>query len=303
MRRLCTSARAVANFVGYSQSSHMSDHVLRALTDDGAFRVVVVQATDTAQGVVSAQKAKDAQAKLLAEVLTGTVLVRETMSPDLRVQGILEGEDKNGRIIADAFPDGSVRGLVQLPKSGEIVLGERSMLQMMRTLHNGELAQGVVSIDPKDGISGALMQYMQASEQVTSFIAVGAIVTGDVVSSAGGYIVQLLPEVDEGPLMVMTERLRDFESIYGLLVSGNAAPERLLEELLYLMPHTRVGESAVRFECKCSEERLALSLATLPKRDIAELVSDGVPLEIDCDYCGRHYRFAAERLRGLLATS
>ncbi len=281
----------------------MSDHVLRALTDDGAFRVVVLDATETSQGVVTAQKATDARAQLLAEVLTGTVLVRETMSPDLRVQGIFQGHDGKGRIIADSFPDGTTRGLMQLPKEGDITLGDHAVLNMMRTLHNGELSQGVVSVDPREGISGALMQYMQASEQVTSFIAVGAIVRGSVVARAGGYIVQLLPEVGEGPLMVMTERLREFESIYGLLGAGNAEPNKLLEELLHLMPHTKVGESEVRFECKCSEERLALSLATLPKRDIAELLADGAPLEIDCDYCARHYRFAPERLRGLLATS
>ncbi len=285
----------------------MGDHVLRALTDDGAFRVVVLQSTDAAQGAIDAQRVVAPRAKLFAEMLTGTVLVRETMSPDLRVQGILQGQDRKSRIIIDSFPDGATRGLIQVPshvpKDSELPLGEGSMLQMMRTLHNGELSQGVVSVDPADGISGALMQYMQASQQVTSFIAVGALVDETTVKSAGGYIVQLLPEVGEGPLMVMTERLREFPSITDLLANGGADPKKLVAELLYLMPHTLVSESTVRFECKCSEERLALSLATLPKHDILDLVSDGTPLEIDCDYCGRHYRFAPERLRGLLATS
>jgi molecular chaperone Hsp33 len=280
----------------------MADHVVRALTDDGAFRVVVVEATSSAQGVAQAQNATGARAKLLAEMVTGTILVRETMAPDLRVQGILQGHDQKSRIVADSFPDGSARGLVQLPPESEIALGDRALLQMMRTLRNGELAQGVVSADTGSGISGALMQYMQASEQVASFVAVGALVEGGV-TAAGGYLVQLLPEAGEGPLMVMTERLRDFESIDSLLARGAADPSSLLEELLYLMPHTQVGKSALRYECKCSEERLTASLATLPKQDIKELVQDGLPLEIDCDYCGRHYRFSPERLRGMLAAS
>lgn len=282
----------------------MRDHVVRAITDDGAFRVVVVQSTSVAQGVVAAQNAKGARAKLLADMVTGTVLVRETMAPDLRVQGILQGEDRKSRMVADSFPDGAVRGLVQVAPTAEVTLGERSLLQMMRTLHNGELAQGVVNASRDGGISGALMQYMQASEQVTSFIAVGALFEDDGrVKAAGGYIVQLLPEAIEGPLMVMTERLKEFDTIETLLARDGADPEHLLGELLYLMPHTLVGEGEVFYECKCNEERLALSLATLPKKDIRELLADGAPLEIDCDYCGRHYRFSPERLRGLLVTS
>jgi len=72
------------------------------------------------------------------------------------------------------------------------------------------------------------MEYMQASEQVVSFVAVGAILNEDVVTRAGGYIVQLLPEVGEGPLMVMTERLKDFPTIHDLLERGEAEPEHLL---------------------------------------------------------------------------
>ena len=280
------------------------DHALRAITEDGAFRVVCIHTTETTQAVVAAQKASGPRAKLLADMVTGAVLVRQTMSPDLRVQGILQGHDPKTRIVADAFPDGSVRGLVQARAGAEIELGERSVLQMMRTLHNGEIQQGIVRAEAGSGISGALMEYMQSSEQVVSFIAVGTVLEdGGAVRSTGGYIVQLLPEVGDGPLMVMTERLKEFPPIEDLLARGHASPEELMAELLYAMPYEIVGRDLVRFECKCSDERLLHSLASLPKADIRELLEDGQVLEIDCDYCGRHYRFAPEKLRGMLASN
>ncbi len=281
----------------------MIDYVLRGLTDDGAFRVVALQATATAQGAVHAQKCSGPRARLLSEMLVGTILVRETMSPGLRVQGILQGNDRKSRIIADSLPDGSSRALLQVAPDRELELGEHAMLQMMRTLQNGELGQGLVSANVNGGMSGALMQYMQASEQVVSFIAVGAVVSGDVVQAAGGYIVQLLPGAPEGPLMVMTERLRAFESIDALLASGGADPAVLLGEVLYGMEWSEVGRSEVCFACHCSEERLVASLSSLPKHDIAELLEGGAPLDIDCDYCGKHYCFAPERLRGLVAAN
>ncbi len=281
----------------------MIDLVVRAITADGAFRVIAVRTTQTAKDVAAAQKAEGPRARLLAEMLTAAVLVRETMAPDLRVQAILQGDDPKTRIVADSFPDGTTRGLVQLRNGMDVSLGDRSVLQMMRTLHNGQIQQGVVSARASGGISAALMEYMQASEQVVSFAAVGAIGDDAGVTSAGGYIVQLLPEVGEGPLMVMTERLKDFPSIESLLHAGEAEPERLLSEVLYGMPYDEVGRGELRFECRCSEERLLTTLMSLPRADIRELVtgvSAGEALEIDCDYCQRHYRIAPERLRGVL---
>jgi molecular chaperone Hsp33 len=280
-----------------------SDLVVRAITADGAFRVIAVRTTQTAEDVASVQKAQGARARLLAEMLTAVVLVRETMAPDLRVQGILQGDDPKTRIVADSFPDGTTRGLVQLRNGTDVALGDRAVLQMMRTLHNGQIQQGMVQARETSGISGALMEYMQASEQVISFAAVGAVASESGVASAGGYIVQLLPEASEGPLMVMTERLKDFPPIQDLLAAGEASPEHLLREVLYGMPYDEVGRGTLRFECRCSEERLLATLLSLPRADIRELVTGigpGEVLEIDCDYCQRHYRIAPERFRGVL---
>jgi molecular chaperone Hsp33 len=280
-----------------------SDLVVRAITADGAFRVIAVRTTETAKDVAAVQKAQGSRAKLLAEMLTAAVLVRETMAPDLRVQGILQGDDPKTRIVADSFPDGTTRGLVQLRNGTDVALGQRAVLQMMRTLHNGQIQQGMVQASETGGISAALMEYMQASEQVISFAAVGAVAREDGVLSSGGYIVQLLPEASEGPLMVMTERLKDFPPIQDLLAKNEASPEHLLSEVLYGMPYDEVGRGTLRFECRCSEERLLATLLSLPRPDIRELVTGihpGEVLEIDCDYCQRHYRISPERLRGVL---
>jgi molecular chaperone Hsp33 len=205
-------------------------------------------------------------------------------------------------MVADAHPDGSSRGLVQLASSAKtMAVGRRGLLQVARTLHNGALHQGVVSVPEGGSISGALMRYMQDSEQVVSVIAVGCELGEDgAVRAAGGYILQLLPEVGEGPLMVITERMRDFEKMEPLFASGAADPEQLLAEILYGMPYTRVGTDPLRFGCNCSQARVAASLASLPKNDIREMIQDGRMLEIGCDYCGREYRMAPEQLRGLL---
>ena len=291
-------------------SPKSDDKALRAITDDGAFRVIALRTTHTVRGAIEAQKLKGDDARLFAELLTGSILIRETMAPDLRVQCILQASEKGGRMIADAHPDGTTRGIAQLVTSTqegailgskEIRLATGALLQVARTLHNGAIHQGVVKVPDGGSISGAIMAYMQDSEQVVSVAAVGCALDDDGnVSSSGGYILQLLPEVGEGPLMVITERLQDFERIENLLERGAADPETLLEEILYGMPYTTTGEDPLRFGCNCSTTRVTASLATLPRKEIQNFIDDGRLLEIGCDYCGKQYKIAPEQLRGLL---
>jgi molecular chaperone Hsp33 len=309
-----------------SEPSALSgDRVLRAISDDGAFRVIAARTTETVRGAVAAQKAKGALAARFGELLTGTILVREAMAPNLRVQGILKGQGK-GSLVADAHPDGSSRGLVSFGgKGNEAVIGPGSKLQVMRTLPGGSMHQGVIELPfdnevprprslGEDGISmpkvrnwgpiaAGFMAYMQDSEQVVSTIDVATVMDGDEIVLAGGYIVQLLPEVERGPLMVMAERLADFESLEALLRESEGSPEHLVEEILYGMPFTRLEESKLRFGCHCNQVRVLGSLATLPKHDIEELIADNEVLEISCDYCGKDYPIAPGLLRSLLTPS
>ena len=279
------------------------DTVLRAITDDGAFRVIAADTTATVRGALEAQQPEGVDlVRTFADLLTGAVLVRESMAPDNRLQAILQGDDPRVRMIADTHPDGATRGLIQLPANTKTMpLGERGVLQVARTLHNGQLHQGVIQVPQgTPTISSAYMAYMQESEQVVTVMAVGCHITAGEVVAAGGYMVQLLPEVEEGPLMVMTERLKNFEDIIPLLARGAASPEALLSETLYGMPYTKVGERTVHFGCRCSPERLAGSLASLPRSDIESLMEGGKTLEIQCDYCRKNYEFTMDQLRNLL---
>jgi molecular chaperone Hsp33 len=279
------------------------DTVLRAITDDGAFRVIAADTTATVRGAIAAQRAEGTElVRTFADLLTGAVLVRESMAPDNRLQAILQGDDQRSRMVADTHPDGATRGLIQLPQGTKsFSLAKRGVLQIARTLYNGQLHQGVVQVPTTNAtISGALMAYMQESEQVVTMVAVGAHLAGGEVVAAGGYMVQLLPEVEEGPLMVMTERLKDFEDIVPLLARGAASPEALLAETLYGMPYTKVGDRTVRFGCNCSPERLAGSLASLPRADLESLLVGGKTLEVQCDYCHTNYEFTMDQLKTLL---
>lgn len=273
------------------------------MTDDGGFRVMTVRTTDTVREVLRLQGVTGAVARTLADLVTGTVLVRETMSPDYRVQGVVHGAERSGVLVADCHPDGGSRGLVQRRGDGAVRVERGAVLEMMRTLPRGGVHKGVVAVPDEGGVSSALMAYMQESEQVVSMVAVGTVMDGDTVRAAGGYLVQLLPELSEAMLAIMTERLHDLPSLDGMLRDEATTPATLMAELLHAMPHTQLADSALGFQCRCDAVRMMASIATLPRHEVLEMVNEGKPLEITCDYCLREFRLDPEQLRGLLRRS
>ena len=278
------------------------DTVLRAMTNDGAFRVIVVESTQTVRGANECQRAQGRETTVFGDLLTGTVLFRETMSPQLRVQGIAKPENGQGQLVADSHPSGDVRGLIQR-RTGQpqVEIGSGSTLRMLRSLQDGSINQGIVALGEKATISEGLMIYMQQSEQIVTMVAVGGVLGADgKISRAGGYLIQLLPGVPRGPLMVMTERLLDYQNIEPLLRRDDFSPRWLLGELLFKMDYTELQQSEIRFNCWCDELRVVASLATLPRSDLEELLAANEPLEIECDYCHKEYRIAPSQLRGLL---
>jgi len=282
------------------------DSVLRAMTNDGAFRVVAARTTDTALGVIASQKLFGAIAEDMANLVTTAVLYRETMAPSLRVQCIVRFDEGAGQLIADSHPEGWNRGLLQAG-SGDArpdIREVRATLEMMRTLPNSDLHRGIVEMPESGNLSEAFMRYMQLSEQIVSMISLGSMVEGDR-PAAGGFVVQLLPEANEADaaLATMTNRLKDFVEIRPRLQESDGSPSRLIEAILEGMPFTWLHGSEVRFGCQCSQVRVMTTLSILDRSAVQELVEEGEPLSIECDYCGASYTVEISQLRGLLSAS
>ena len=280
------------------------DSALRAMTDDGAFRVVTVRTTDTVQRMLEVQSLRGTAAQRLGELLTGAVLVRETMAPDYRLQALLRSADNRTRLVADSHPDGGSRGLITRSPDGPAELSiAGGTLEVVRTLFNGELHRGVVGVPADGGMSEALMSYLQTSEQVASMLSVACVLDGTHVVAAGGYLVQLLPEVGRGPLTIMAERLSEFRDIGPLLARTDAALSPLLEGLLFGMPFTRLTEHPLSWKCRCSTVRVMSSLATLSRSELSELMEGERNIELSCDFCGQTYNVSPAQLMGLLDQS
>lgn len=276
-----------------------ADLCLRAMTVENGFRAMAVRSTDTVRCAINTQHVQGKAAQLFAELMTGAVLLRQTMAPRLRVQAMLKHLD-SGSMVADSHPDGMTRGLVNLRGQSSLELGAQTQLRVVRELPNGELHQGVVATSAEHGLSASLTTYMARSEQVETVIGVGSIFEERHLVHAGGYIIQHMPDADLEVLAALTQRLEGLPAIDNLLDEAAGQPEELLAHVLEDIDFDILQRHDVHFGCNCSTERFVRSLATLGRQQLEALSANDEPLDITCDYCAEEYRISSTRLRTLL---
>lgn len=278
------------------------DRVLRAMTEDGAFRVLAARTTDTVREILAAQQVQGVTAEFLGDVVTAGVLIRETMAPGNRVQ-VIYSDVVGSALVCDARPEGRTRGLAQVAELADAFApGPGGTLQVVRLMHGNKPHQGVVESGDQGDVAEAVMRYFHHSEQVTSMVAFATVLGDDGhLVEAGGFVVQLLPEVTEPPLKAMTERLEKFGPLGPRLAATHGDVEALLAGLLEGEEHTLLADDPVEFHCGCDRSRAVAAAATLGEDDLRGLLEREEELGIDCDYCRTNYVVGPDDYRKLLA--
>jgi len=171
--------------------------------------------------------------------------------------------------------------------------------------------QGVVPLEDAQGrrferLSDALQFYMLQSEQLDTVLVLAA---NDQV--AAGLLVQRMPVKGEANLAAATESAEAGHDQIGLNEEYNRiatlASSLTREELLTLDVDTilrrlfweeklvrfepQQHDTAPRFACSCSRERVAGMLRTLGLDEIEGIVQEQGQIEVGCEFCGQQYRF------------
>ncbi|RDV38601.1 Hsp33 family molecular chaperone HslO [Bradymonadaceae bacterium TMQ3] len=264
------------------------DQGLRAMSEDGSFRVIAINATTTARGILEAQRAGSEISPRLAELTTATVLLRLAMSPDYRLQTVLKHSDR-GSLVADSHPNGVTRALVQQERDDTIPLGASTLLSVHRDTYTGKLHQGIVETLEGYGLGESIAGYLKQSEQINSVVGLRTLFDDQgQLTYAGGFLVQLLPDAHVDTLAVVTERLEQ-TGTQKVFEVGSFENEGMLAAIFEEVPYRILGEDRFGFGCNCSEERILGALATLSPAERAELAASDEPIEIGCDYCNVTY--------------
>lgn len=205
---------------------------------------------------------------------------------------------------------GQVKGYVREPQV-DLPLNPKGKLDVSGALGPGFLnvIRDIGMREPYNGqthlVSGEIAEdltyYYATSEQIPSSVGLGVLVDREAqVRQAGGFIIQVMPFAEETVIDQLESSLQQTHSITDLMEQG-MLPEDVLHHLLGDLDLEITDRlDTAQYYCNCSKERVFKAIASIGRKDIEEMVADKEPIEVNCQFCGSHYRFDTEDLAQLL---
>ena len=290
--------------------SEYKDYMVRATAADSQIRAFAVTARDLVEQARRYHNTSPVITAALGRLLTGGVMMGTMMKGEddlltlqIKCRGVAQG------LTVTADSQGSVKGYplvsdVILPANaqGKLDVGGAlgpGILSVIKDLGLKEPYVGQVALQTSE-IAEDLTYYFAVSEQVPSAVGLGVLMNRDnTVKQAGGFIIQLMPNTEESVIAALERKVAKVSSVTDLLEQG-ATPETLLEQILGDFGIEATEQIPVKYFCGCSKERVTRAIASIGKMDIQEMIDDNEPIEVNCQFCDKHYIFTPEELKELL---
>ena len=291
----------------------MNDYIIVATAAKGQIRAYAA----TTRGVTEAgRRAHDtspiataALGRLMtAGAMMGLMLKNEDDLLTLQING--DGPMRGMTVTADQNAD--VKGFVKVP---EVMLPPNALGKLDV---GGAIGHGILSVikdlglkDPYIGqvelqtgeIADDLTYYYAASEQTPSAVSLGVLMEKDnTVKQSGGFIIQLMPDISDEIVDQLEEKLQNIPSVTTMLDQG-MAPEDMLEDILGGFGLEILDKKPTRFFCNCSKERIEKALISVGESELKDMIAEGKPIEVKCQFCNKAYHFKPEELEGLLLSA
>jgi molecular chaperone Hsp33 len=214
-----------------------------------------------------------------------------------------------GGLTVTADSRANVKGYVKNPQvmihaneKGKLDVGNAlglGILSVIKDMGMKEPYNGQVELKTGE-IGDDLTYYFAVSEQVPSSVGLGVLMEkNNTVRQAGGFIIQLMPYTSEDVIERLEQKLAGVSSVTAMLDVG-MTPEQILEELLGEFGLEITDTVPTRYHCDCSRERIERALISIGRKDLEEMIRDGEPIEVGCQFCNRKYQVTTEELKALL---
>lgn len=287
----------------------MRDYIVRATAAGAQIRAFAATTRELVEKARAAHNTSPVMTAALGRLLTagammGVMLKGERDLLTLQIRG--DGPGRGLTVTADSL--GRVKGYPLVP---DVILpaNSRGKLDV-----SGAMGAGILSVirdmgmrEPYVGqtplqtgeIAEDLTYYFATSEQIPSSVGLGVLMERDnTVKQAGGFIIQLMPDTEEAVVARLEENLSGLSSVTAMLEEGDS-PEQILRILLKGLEVEFTDTVEPSFFCGCDKSRVEKALISIGESELREMIDEGREIEVNCQFCNRHYRFLAEELKGL----
>jgi molecular chaperone Hsp33 len=286
--------------------SNPANELVRAVARDGRVRVIAVRCDGIASALMQAHAPGPTGAVALSRACVAALLMGSTLKGRQQVGLQFSGDGPLGELYALADSKGRVRATVAAPKA-DVPLTRNGVnlakgigmgrLTILRKLdENAAPYTGVIPI-VYGTIAQDLAEYYTTSEQLPSAFALSERFDEKGLVSAGGLLVQMLPESDAADAEAMESALAGLPPVSQFLAEGGTA-----EELVRRFdPDADIKiRYPVEYFCPCERERYARALITLGVDELTQMRDEMEVVEAECHFCGTRYQFNQEEMGALI---
>lgn len=285
----------------------MKDYLIRGIDKSGNIRVFVANTTNLVEEARKTHGTSPTATAALGRTLTAGTMMGVMMKNDQDSLTLkISGDGPIGNIVVVANNKGEIKGYVSNPESdvpsidkkkldvGSLV-GKNGTITAMMDLGLKEPYIGQANLVTGE-IGDDLANLYLVSEQQPSAVGLGVLVNKDIsVKVAGGFIIQLLPNISDEDITKIEKTLSEIEPLSTLIDKG-LTPEEIMEEILGHF-HMQVLEKVdLSFKCDCSRERIERVIMSLGKDEISDIIEEDGQAEVVCHFCNSKYQFNKEEL-------
>lgn len=287
----------------------MKDYLVRATAAGSQIRAFAVTSTEMVETARKHHNTSPVATAALGRLLTAGAMMGSMMKNDtdiLTIQIKCDGPIQGLTVTADS--KANVKGYVENPdvmlppKNGKLDVGGALGLGILNVIKDMGLKEPYVgqTILQTGEIGDDLTYYFANSEQVPSSVGLGVLMEKDnTVKCAGGFIVQVMPFVEEKVLEQLEENISNIHSVTALLEQGHT-PESLLQEVLKGMDIEITDTLPTQFYCDCSKTKIEKAIISIGEKEIKEMIDEGKDIEVKCHFCNTAYSFSVDELSALL---
>ena len=290
----------------------------------GSFRVYAAITTDMVEKARQIHATVPLASAGLGRVLTAAGLMGIMMKNRTdKCTVVFSGDGPARQILATSNGEGIVKGYISNPEV-ELPLTEEGKLDVGGSLGIGNLTviKDLGLKEPYTGtialVSGEIAEdltaYFFISEQQNTSVALGVKVDTDYsIAAAGGMIIQMLPEAEEGAVDALEKLLGEMKPITSLIsevtetskvLSDEGAVMELVNGIFAGMPEEYAVETLktrdIDWNCDCSRERLEQVLMTIGKDELEKIIEEDGQAELQCQFCLSKYHFTKAELEKIL---
>lgn len=287
--------------------SSAKDKIYRFIMADRMIKGTIVHSTQVVNEMRANHKTGPLETLILGQAYIAASLIcsglkgkNDRISMDIQCSGPVKGLD----VEANVF--GEVRGYlktqpIEVENPEEInnlaALFGAGFLTVTQYLEDAPAPySGQVALE-HGTIAENLANYFLVSEQIpTAFKLSVFFDERDEVKGAGGIFLQAMPGADPVKVGEVEKMIRGLDSL-GELFSRGKAPEEIIQDKFSNLEPKFLNSSRVEFFCRCSKDKMAGYLQSLPKDEKKDMQKNGpFPLEIRCHHCNSAYQFGKEEL-------